>query len=438
MSRKKRSKINFNPGIRNGVRKGVATATAINEYGVVYKYTYNNQVQGEHNRSKTVTVIPDSRGFRRPAPYRVFACDVDRQSFGFKYYTGTFNTTNWYASGLTDTANGFGWSFMGYLGTKLAGGLRVPDVSQNFENQVVTEALLKLQDSDLNLLVSLAESVEAVTTIASLIRSLAKLLDRFCRDPVLRTTKLSKKPRYRNRSHPHYWRYVDLGAGRRGRLGDPPPWKGIFVDGAVSYAEKAWLSTMYAMFPLIAEIEAAIAVANSSYQKEGAHFTVLRSMTKSVSLPLRPLSASYWRTSGYSKIGCECQLAVRVDDPGLSFLAAVGLDNPLAVFWEVTPYSFVVDWLLPLANSIRALTSSVGLSFDNGFINHLTWSDFEIGFSKYPQLDAGDKMPTVRYRNVCQLRSSLVTMPLPGIYIKSPFSAPHITSAYALVAQLVR
>lgn len=38
-----------------------------------------------------------------------------------------------------------------------------------------------------------------------------------------------------------------------------------------------------------------------------------------------------------------------------------GLINPLQIAWEVTPWSFVVDWFLPFGSYLEALTAEVGL-----------------------------------------------------------------------------
>jgi hypothetical protein len=48
----------------------------------------------------------------------------------------------------------------------------------------------------------------------------------------------------------------------------------------------------------------------------------------------------------------------------------LGLTNPLAIAWEVVPFSFVVDWFLPIGNYLQSLTDFVGLNQEDPFT---TW-----------------------------------------------------------------
>lgn len=45
----------------------------------------------------------------------------------------------------------------------------------------------------------------------------------------------------------------------------------------------------------------------------------------------------------------------QMNNPDLLLPAKVGLTNPLSVAWELIPFSFVVDWFLPIGNFIDAL-----------------------------------------------------------------------------------
>jgi hypothetical protein len=50
-----------------------------------------------------------------------------------------------------------------------------------------------------------------------------------------------------------------------------------------------------------------------------------------------------------------------VVNPQFSFANQVGLTNPLAVLWELTPFSFVFDWLIQVGDWLQALTAMHGL-----------------------------------------------------------------------------
>lgn len=45
----------------------------------------------------------------------------------------------------------------------------------------------------------------------------------------------------------------------------------------------------------------------------------------------------------------------------------LGLDDPLGLIWELTPYSFVVDWFLPVGQWLSSFRSIKGLTFQGGY-----------------------------------------------------------------------
>lgn len=50
----------------------------------------------------------------------------------------------------------------------------------------------------------------------------------------------------------------------------------------------------------------------------------------------------------------------------LESLKRFGLTNPMETAWELTPWSFVVDWVLPVGEWISSLTADAGLVFNTG------------------------------------------------------------------------
>jgi len=66
----------------------------------------------------------------------------------------------------------------------------------------------------------------------------------------------------------------------------------------------------------------------------------------------------------------EHQVLVRLDyykDNGLLHeLAQLGITNPASLAWELTPFSFVVDWFFPIGDYLNRLDATLGLSFKGG------------------------------------------------------------------------
>lgn len=68
--------------------------------------------------------------------------------------------------------------------------------------------------------------------------------------------------------------------------------------------------------------------------------------------------------TGLVEVSMVCKATV--DNDFAKLASDTGLLDPSQVLWEVTPWSFVVDWFIPIGNFIQSLTSTSGLSFSTG------------------------------------------------------------------------
>lgn len=60
--------------------------------------------------------------------------------------------------------------------------------------------------------------------------------------------------------------------------------------------------------------------------------------------------------------GATVRLSATVSNPALRTLNQLGLANPALVAWQLTPFSFVVDWFLPISHILGYYSSHIGLS----------------------------------------------------------------------------
>jgi hypothetical protein len=126
--------------------------------------------------------------------------------------------------------------------------------------------------------------------------------------------------------------------------------------------------------------------------------------------------------------------------PNTAFLRAAnqwGLTNPLTLGWELVPYSFVIDWALPIGNFLEAITSEMGLSFVGGFTSlrmdgHISGNRKNTG-GFLPEEGSHVEWAIRKYQ-----RQQLSGFPTARVYAKSPFSTPNVLSALALWRQLHR
>lgn len=54
------------------------------------------------------------------------------------------------------------------------------------------------------------------------------------------------------------------------------------------------------------------------------------------------------------------------DNGMLHELAQLGITNPASLAWEITPFSFVVDWFYPIGDYLNRLDATLGMSFRGG------------------------------------------------------------------------
>lgn len=116
---------------------------------------------------------------------------------------------------------------------------------------------------------------------------------------------------------------------------------------------------------------------------------------------------------------------------------AYGLDDPLGILWEVTPWSFVVDWVVPVGNLLSALSVRERLDFVGGYNSTRAQGEnrIQVPVAHYPRTESPTMASVKRFGFK---RNPYSAMPFPMPYVKSPFSTSHTTTAAALLRQLLR
>lgn len=146
------------------------------------------------------------------------------------------------------------------------------------------------------------------------------------------------------------------------------------------------------------------------------------------------------------RVECEVKISYvleyRVKNGDLSELQKLGLINPAEIAWEALPWSFAIDWFLPIGNYITSLSADAGLEFVTGtktttitkryttqitLLGDATWDTY----STFEGDICGSKTEVTKDRVV------LTAPPVPRLpQFKSPISATHIVESLALLVQL--
>lgn len=67
-----------------------------------------------------------------------------------------------------------------------------------------------------------------------------------------------------------------------------------------------------------------------------------------------------WRGTARGWKGCHIRIDAVPDNDLLMSLSSLGVTNPLLIGWELVPFSFVVDWFLPIGSYLDSLDAMLG------------------------------------------------------------------------------
>lgn len=288
-----------------------------------------------------------------------------------------------------------------------------PDVN-NAQARATTECLVKLGQGKVDAGTALAELVKTTTHLAETASDI--------------------------------WRSVSALKGRRwGQLFEILSKRSHnFKPGKISpgvTAAKYWLEYNYAWKPLFLEAYGLVELVK--LQLEPA---LLVHANRSVSLRKRlNVRASYgdrwsypiYTLRGRSRIQTTTRLTGRIDSTAIRFAVAAGLINPASVLWELVPYSFVIDWTLPIGNYLEACTATRGLTFAWGSQTTRCQSHTLVTSEGNPPYASTLREGGGELMKFAMVRTALRDFPAPLLYQKSPFSSSHIGSALALLRNLV-
>lgn len=130
----------------------------------------------------------------------------------------------------------------------------------------------------------------------------------------------------------------------------------------------------------------------------------------------------------------------RVNSHLRSYLAQSGVTNPINLLWEILPFSFVVDWIMPIGPWLESLSNFEGCEFMDGYTIHFFRSSQVIrGYYD----DVSPYNPTIHrllragmctWNEIQFYRLKNTSFPFsPYPVIKNPFSVQHSLNALALL-----
>lgn len=208
-----------------------------------------------------------------------------------------------------------------------------------------------------------------------------------------------------------------------------------------------WLCVQYGIKPLISDIEGVAKTLTDSRP------LVFRVKTKRrEELPLGTLADYNLQTGvrvrtviqshGYVEVSYTATLQIDsvLSDLVVS-LSRLGLTNLSTVVWELIPFSFIVDWFIPIGEKIMNEDAFTGLQlvqfhktvFYKEYITvNRTWGGYDQDGRLWSKVVCLSQITKTR----CDRTIPSSVPPLPKLEFKDPVSKGHIANALALLTQM--
>lgn len=180
----------------------------------------------------------------------------------------------------------------------------------------------------------------------------------------------------------------------------------------------AWLNYTYGIKPFVQDLHA---LANSDLSQ----VIYISGKNKVEQLKLSP---NYRVNTRY---GVKHKFGLSLRDPITATLAGAGLTNPALIAWELTPFSFMADWLLPVGPYLEMLTSTQGYNKHSGSVTRY-WASEGYAWSSVNSGGIHQKS----WNRMTRTTSAFPDVPLPRF--KNPVSPIHALNALSIIHQFVK
>lgn len=216
----------------------------------------------------------------------------------------------------------------------------------------------------------------------------------------------------------------------------------------------AWLQMQYGWRPLVSDAYAAVEILKEKLASEDllmkATGTATESLPDDWTFGVKPggqnIPFAYRHSDNKRSARVEC--TYRVENAKKQLLSRFNIGNPLYLAWVATPYSFLVDWLIPVADWLNGMTAALGCEFVSAFMTqrlqldavaegvnvNLTIVGSHRGLSPLHK----HTLPMARYQAMVIQRDVLLTWPKPELYVnRQVFESPtRFANALALAVSM--
>lgn len=292
-------------------------------------------------------------------------------------------------------------------------------------NRAIVNLLNKVKDQKLNLAQAFAERQQTISLIASSATRIANAFLALRKGDILAAG--------------HHLAYP-IGVRKRRRFDF------AFSRDRQLAVANGWLELQYGWRPLLQDVYGAAEltaqrVSDEVHSKASGSATLSdREIIKRVEVGYSPIgSAGRDNVTITIKrfIQAKYVCSFSVANPASRSLSQMGFTNPALLAWELLPYSFIVDWFIPIGNYLSTLDATLGMNFQGGCVTLFERYELEEtreGTGKYVSFY---RMVGSTYGSssiVSVNRSRLNSFPRASLpAFKNPLSTTHALNAIALL-----
>jgi len=156
--------------------------------------------------------------------------------------------------------------------------------------------------------------------------------------------------------------------------GKPPPRMKAGNPSRSKSVASNWLELQYGWKPLLSDVDGSMrALANYMSQSTDSRWVTGSAVLPRVdTLPIKePASAPNGKKIGdeitTDFYQCRFGIQYRIKDEQTALLSQLGFTSPINLAWELLPWSFVVDWFIPVGDYLKAFSGGEGLEFVSGY-----------------------------------------------------------------------
>lgn len=207
-------------------------------------------------------------------------------------------------------------------------------------------------------------------------------------------------------------------------------------------ASGRWLELQYGWLPLMGDLQGTMELIQEGFRQKNYRFSAKSKFTMSLTGEdvMSPIVANpYNHIVGSGTRLTKTKVYAQVKSRELHALTQIGLTDPFQVAWALVPFSFVIDWFLPIGSFLEGLGATKGLDFVSGTSTLSVKFQGEARTQLNPSTvknQTGEFVTTVAIE--ATERKVLTDFPSAALYYKSPFSTLHGINALALFRQLTR